>query len=91
MLIMAKDNSNPVYQAYTVIKREGQDDWWCNIGAAFSHADGNGLNLILQALPLDGKIVLRNPKDGAENSQQQQPARRESARDNRHARIFPVG
>jgi hypothetical protein len=60
---MAKDTSMPIYQAYTVIKREGQDDWWCNIGAAFSHADGNGLNLMLQALPLDGKIVLRPPKD----------------------------
>jgi hypothetical protein len=60
---MAKDTSMPIYQAYTVIKRDGQDDWWCNIGAAFSHADGNGLNLMLQALPLDGKIVLRPPKD----------------------------
>jgi hypothetical protein len=60
---MAKDTSAPLYQAYTVIKREGQDDWWCNIGAAFPHADGNGLNLMLQALPLDGKIVLRPPKD----------------------------
>lgn len=60
---MAKDTSMPIYQAYTVIKREGQDDWWCNIGAAFTHADGNGLNLMLQALPLDGKVVLRPPKD----------------------------
>jgi hypothetical protein len=75
---MAKDNSVPIYQAYTVIKREGQDDWWCNIGAAFSHADGNGLNLILQALPLDGKIVLRPPKDDANDS--------DNNRDNRDTR-----
>lgn len=60
---MAKETFAPLYQAYTVIKREGQDDWWCNIGAAFAHADGHGLNLLLQALPLDGKIVLRPPKD----------------------------
>ena len=60
---MAKDTANLIYHAYTVIKRDGQDDWWCNIGGAFSHADGNGLNLILQALPLDGKVVLRPPKD----------------------------
>jgi hypothetical protein len=76
---MAKDNSMPVYQAYTVIKREGQDDWWCNIGAAFSHSDGNGLNLMLQALPLDGKIVLRPPKDGTE----ERPAEREEPRSTR--------
>jgi hypothetical protein len=75
---MAKDNSMPIYQAYTVIKREGQDDWWCNIGAAFSHADGNGLNLMLQALPLDGKIVLRPPKDSDER-----PAQREEPSNNR--------
>ena len=27
----------PTYQAYTVVKREGQDDFWLNIGAAFMH------------------------------------------------------
>jgi len=63
---MSKDNAGPLYHAYTVVKREGADDWWCNIGAAFSHADGKGLNLVLQALPLDGKIVLRPPKAEAE-------------------------
>jgi Transcriptional regulator PadR-like family len=52
----------PAYQAYTVIKREGQDDFWLNIGAAFFHADREGINVILQALPLGGKIVLRPPK-----------------------------
>lgn len=60
---MAQDNSNPIYQAYTVIEREGKYSYWLGIGAAFSHADGNGRNLMLQALPLDGKIVLRPPKD----------------------------
>jgi hypothetical protein len=56
----------PVYQAYTVVKREGADDFWINVGAAFEHADGKGLNVILQALPIDGKIVLRPPKDRGE-------------------------
>ena len=32
----------PTYQAYTVVKREGQDDYWLNIGAAFMHQDGDG-------------------------------------------------
>lgn len=59
---MATDTSTPLYQAYSVIKREGQEDWWCNIGAAFPHADGKGMNLMLQALPLDGKVVMRPPK-----------------------------
>ena len=53
----------PAYRAYTVVKREGQDDFWLSIGAAFMHQDGDGYNIVLQALPIDGKIVLRLPKD----------------------------
>ena len=53
----------PSYQAYTVVKREGQDDFWLNIGAAFMHQDGDGFNVMLQALPINGKIVLRPPKE----------------------------
>ena len=56
-------NQQPTYRAYTVVKREGQDDFWLAIGAAFMHQDGDGYNVVLQALPIDGKIVLRLPKD----------------------------
>jgi hypothetical protein len=59
----------PAYRAFTIVKREGQDDFWLPIGAAFPHQSGDGFNVILQALPLPGgdgtcKIVLRPPKDG---------------------------
>ena len=47
----------PTHRVYTVIKREGQDDYWLNIGLAFPHKDGKGFNVVLQALPLDGKSV----------------------------------
>jgi hypothetical protein len=59
----------PAYRAYTVVKREGADDFWLAIGAAFMHQDGDGYNIILQALPIDGKIVLRLPK--SDDDQQQ--------------------
>jgi hypothetical protein len=61
----------PSHRAYTVIKREGQDDFWLAIGAAFMHQDGDGYNIVLQALPIDGKVVLRLPKEdkGAQPSQ----------------------
>ena len=55
--------ARPSFRAYTVIKREGQDDFWLPIGAAFSHQDGDGYNIVLQALPIDGRVVLRVPKD----------------------------
>ena len=53
---------------------EDQDDWWTNIGAAFPHKNGEGYTIVLQAIPLDGKIVLRPPKEkdegGTEHAQQ---------------------
>ncbi len=64
-------NQQPTYQAYTVVKREGQDDYWLNIGAAFMHQDGDGYNVVLQALPLDGKIVLQLPKAQSEEPAEQ--------------------
>lgn len=65
---MAASTHQPALRAFTVIKREGQDDFWLAIGAAFAHQSGDGFNVILQALPIpdgDGvcKIVLRPPKD----------------------------
>ena len=58
----------PTHRAYSVIRREGQDDYWLNIGLVFPHKDGTGFNLILQAFPLDGKIVCReiSEEDAAE-------------------------
>ena len=35
----------------------------------FPHEDGEGFNLLLQALPLDGKIVLRTYKEDEEEEQ----------------------
>ena len=58
--------SKPTHRAYTVIKREGKDDYWLNIGVAFAHDDKDGFNLLLQAMPLDGKIVLRTYKEDEE-------------------------
>ena len=66
----------PTHRAYSVIRREGQDDYWLNLGLVFPHKDGNGFNLILQALPLDGKIVCREiaeeaPEEGPPASRQE--------------------
>jgi hypothetical protein len=49
----------PTHRVYSVIRREGQDDFWLNLGLMFEHKDGKGFNIMLQALPLDGKIVCR--------------------------------
>lgn len=55
----------PTHYAYTVrdAKAEGQKAFWTRIGAFFAHDDGEGGTLVLEALPLDGRIVLRAPKN----------------------------
>ena len=53
------ESKQPTHRAYSVIRREGQDDFWLNVGLVFAHKDGKGLNIMLQAFPLDGKIVCR--------------------------------
>jgi hypothetical protein len=53
------ESKQPTHRAYSVIRREGQDDFWLNLGLVFPHKDGSGFNIMLQALPLDGKIVCR--------------------------------
>jgi hypothetical protein len=78
-------NQKPSYTAYTVHKREGQDDFWTPIGAAFMHQDGDGYNVVLQALPLDGKIVLRPPKTQSDEPARA-PAREIPRRDTRDKR-----
>jgi hypothetical protein len=63
--IMAK----PAYRAYTVIKRDDKDDYWLNVGACYPHDDGDGFNLLLNALPVDGKLVLRTYKEKPEEQE----------------------
>ncbi len=56
----------PTHRAYSVIRREGQDDFWLNVGLVFPHEDGGGFNIMLQAFPLDGKVVCREIGEGDE-------------------------
>ena len=81
-----KQPTAPTHRAYTVIKRDGQDDYWLNLGLVFPHKDGNGFNIVLQALPLDGKIVCREitNEEGEENSQSR--SRPEGARNGQRGR-----
>jgi hypothetical protein len=65
--------ATPSHRAYTVIQRDGQDDYWLNLGLAFPHKDGKGFNIVLQALPMDGKIVCREVTE--EDAEQPQPQR----------------
>jgi hypothetical protein len=32
---------------------------WTRIGAAWQHSDGKGLNILLETLPLNGRLIVR--------------------------------
>lgn len=68
------DNSSPAFAVYTVIEREKQDPFWLRIGAAWAHKDGHGFNVTLDALPVNGRIVLREPK--ADDAEPEKPAKK---------------
>jgi hypothetical protein len=53
--------SKPDYAVYVV---EGERDkaHWIKIGAGWSHSDGEGINLTLAAVPLNGRLIIRKPK-----------------------------
>ena len=56
-------SNKPTFLAYTVKNRgRNQKAIWTRIGAAWSHSEGNGFSIELEALPIDGRIVLIEPK-----------------------------
>jgi hypothetical protein len=60
--------ARPAFRACTVVKRnDGKDGHWLNVGVAFEHKVGEGLSIILQASSIDGKLVVRRHKEGAED------------------------
>lgn len=65
---MSDAKKMPSHRVYTLIERQSDDAednkaFWLNIGSAWAHGDGKGFNLVLEALPLDGKLVLRELKE----------------------------
>ena len=70
---------SPAFRAYTVRKanQEGKKDAWIAIGAAWLHRDQKGIDIVLDAMPLDGHIVLRaNEQAPAQDRQEHTPQHR---------------
>jgi hypothetical protein len=83
------DNNNgksqgPSHHAFQV--REGKEgkSFFNRVGSAFEHKDGQGFNIILESIPVDGKVTLRTPserlkemKEGSGKEQSSQTRERE--------------
>ncbi len=48
--------------SHSVVEGEGDSAFWTKIGAAWSHDDGKGFNINLTCLPINGRLVIREPK-----------------------------
>jgi hypothetical protein len=57
-------SNTPQYYAFSVRNRGDKKAIWTRIGVVWTQNKGQGLNLEIEALPLnfDGKIVLMPPK-----------------------------
>jgi len=44
------------------VSQKGGQNYWHRIGASWDHRDNQGMTLILDSMPVDGRIVLRAPK-----------------------------
>jgi hypothetical protein len=66
---MSKNTNSPSHRVYAVTK-EGKKSYWRAIGAVWPHEDGEGFNMQLDYLPLNGaKIVIRKPLPKAEEAE----------------------
>jgi hypothetical protein len=58
----SQTTKRPTHRVYAVTK-SGERRFWREIGAAWQHSDGDGFNLKLDLVPLNGaEIVIRKPK-----------------------------
>lgn len=49
----------PLYRVYVVEDIDAENSFWTLVGSAFAHEDQRGFNVLLKALPIDGRLVLR--------------------------------
>ena len=59
-------SKTPSHIAYHVKDGNSGKGYWTRIGAAWAHADGNGFNIQIDVIPLDGQIKLRVASEKSE-------------------------
>ncbi len=55
----APASKSPTHSVYHVRDRQGGKAFWTRIGAAWAHTDGQGFNIQVECVPLDGRLSLR--------------------------------
>lgn len=64
-------DDNSWMEVFTVVKGTGdKDDYWLKVGRMFPHRNGDGgFNIVLNALPLNGKLVIKPRRRRVEQSE----------------------
>ena len=62
----SSNSKAPSHIAYHVHDRKDGDAIWTRIGSAWQHADAKGYNILIETVPLDGRISLRVLSEKAE-------------------------
>ena len=57
-------SKKPTHEAF-VVTGEGESAFWTKLGAGWPHDDGKGFNVELIALPVSGRLVIRERKAGS--------------------------
>lgn len=58
--------SKPVFHAFSVreFEKDGKkDSFWTKVGVVFAHQDGKGFDVVLEAMPLNGRVTIREPRE----------------------------
>jgi hypothetical protein len=60
--------NSPTYIAYHVKDTGAGENGekrgvWTSVGAAWPHKDGRGFHVVLDVIPLDGRLILREPME----------------------------
>lgn len=50
---------SPTHLAFHVRENASKEPFWTRIGCAWAHKDGEGFNIELETVPLNGRITLR--------------------------------
>jgi hypothetical protein len=77
-------SKEPTHTVFSVVPREGKDDYWLNLGVVFPHKDGKGFTIFTNAWPHDGKLVCRVKTDKDDDDRAKETIR--EANDRRHGR-----
>ena len=56
-------NKSPSHIAYQVREEDDNKSYFNRIGAVWTHKDGEGFNIQLDSMPVDGKVTVRSVQD----------------------------